>query len=447
MRRKTIIVLAITFMVTVMATASSYLYISKVLRDRITYDYEDALRLNQHLIYLAAIDLPDLTSTRVDTSNPVAMRRAIAENLGVDTNLMNNMSSAVALWPYISDAAVVDANGKILLHNVASSEGKQAPERPKFQQVKAARFLEQLRVVYSPGTTYEVSSPLWLNGVLFGTVRIGVSTTLLKSETTQPLIHAAYFSVISIFASLLLAAGISNLALGPLKQINLTLDNVSLGAHEELSGEESEHDEFGLVTLKIANLGRQMRDSREIFSALKDNVEQLMSTLQDGLMLFTRDSRVVLVSAPVERFLGRPRAELLGKTAREIFFRDSPLGIFVLDSFERKHPLPQREFVAAAGRHVQVSLDFVQEKNNPRSALSSSCATRNPSAASAMKSRCPAGSPPAGASPVGSPTKSRIPSTPSSFTCNFCRISWRSLIPIPAATWTSSAAKSTASTA
>ncbi len=230
MRRKTIIVLAITFMVTVMATASSYLYISKILRDRITYDYEDALRLNQHLIYLANIDLPDLTSTRVDTNNPVAMRRAIAENLELDTNLMNNMSSAVALWPYISDAAVVDANGKILLHNAASSVGKQAPERPKFAQVKAAHFREQLRVVYSPATIYEVSSPLLLQDVPFGTVRIGVSTTLLKSEITQPLTHALYFSVISIFSSLLIAAGISNLALGPLKQINLTLDNVSLGA-------------------------------------------------------------------------------------------------------------------------------------------------------------------------------------------------------------------------
>ncbi len=36
-------------------------------------------------------------------------------------------------------------------------------------------------------------------------------------------------------------------------------------------------------------------------------------------MLFTRDTRVVLVSAPVERFLGTPRGELLGKTARDVF--------------------------------------------------------------------------------------------------------------------------------
>ena len=98
----------------------------------------------------------------------------------------------------------------------------------------------------------------------------------------------------------------------------------------DLYSAEAKHDEYGLVSLKIANLGRQIRDSKEIFSALKDNVDQLMSKLQDGLMLFARDSRVVLVSAPVEAFLGRPRSELLGRTVHEVFDRNSLLGTALL---------------------------------------------------------------------------------------------------------------------
>jgi len=62
------------------------------------------------------------------------------------------------------------------------------------------------------------------------------------------------------------------------------------------------------------------------FSALKRYVDQIMGNLQDGLMLFTRDSRVVLVSASVERFLSRPRRELLGHTVKEIFSQNSSLG-------------------------------------------------------------------------------------------------------------------------
>jgi len=369
MRRKAIIVLGITLMVAVMVAAFSYLYISQILRQRITGAYESASRLTQQLAYFAGNDLPDLSSTRIDTNDPAAVRRALAEYLPMDTNILNNLESEVALWPFIYDASIVDSNGKALLHTNRELVGKAITQRPDFHSVMAAHFWDQLRLVYRPAAIYDVSFPLQLNGSPFGTIHIGVSTIFLRSEITPKLMHAVYFSIASIFISLILSAGVSNLALGPLKTISRNLDSVSLGTTDEISSDESEHDEFGLVTLKIANLGRQMRDSREIFSALKDNVDQLMSKLQDGLMLFTRDLRVVLVSAPVERFMGRPRGELLGKNIHEIFSRDSHLGAMVLDAFERRRPLMQREFVAAAGRRVQVSLDFVQEKSTQIGAL------------------------------------------------------------------------------
>jgi PAS domain S-box-containing protein len=94
-----------------------------------------------------------------------------------------------------------------------------------------------------------------------------------------------------------------------------------------------------------------------------------MANLQDGLMLFTRESNVVLVSASVERFLGRPRRELLGRTVKEIFSPDSTLGSLVLDAFRLRHPFEQREIESPNGRRAQVSLDFIQEHGTPIGAL------------------------------------------------------------------------------
>ncbi len=369
MRRKTIIVFTITFMITVMVAAFSYLYISVILRMRITNTYDSAFNLTKQLQYFAENDLPDLTSTRVDTNNPMAVRRALAEYLPMDTNLLNNIESDTAQWPYIFDVSLEDENGKALLHSNAQLVGKKVADRPDFAAVSGARFWQQLRIVYQPAQVYDVTLPLQLNGSPFGSVRIGVSTVFLRSEIKPRLMHALYFSIASIFASLLLAAVISNLALGPLREISRNLDSMNSGGGEEFSGNEDEHDEVGLVTLKIANLGRQIRDTKEIFSALKDNVDQLMSKLQDGLMLFTRDSRVVLVSAPVERFLGQPRKDLLGKTAREIFSHGSELGILVLDAFDRRRPFSQREFNTVSGRRVLASIHFVQEQGTHIGAL------------------------------------------------------------------------------
>jgi signal transduction histidine kinase len=369
LRRKTIIVLVITVMVTAMVAAFSYLYISQILRLRIANANETATNLTHQLAYAVANAVPDFSSTSINTNNSAAVRRALADYVQTDVALNNLLQSDPGDWRYIYDVAIVDVTGKALLHTNAGMVGKVIAPRPDFQKVVGARFREQIRLVFSPAAVYDVTYPLELSGEPFGTIRIGVQTIFLKSDVEDRLRKAFYVSVAMIFGSLFLAAGISSLALGPLRKISLNLDSVTAGDANALSSDASQHDEYGLVSLKIANLGRQIRDSREIFSALKDNVDQLMAKLQDGLMLFARDSRVVLVSAPVEGFLGRPRVELLGHTIHEVFDRDSHLGAALLDAFERRRPLSQREFDAAGGKRVQVSLDFVQEKNSQIGAL------------------------------------------------------------------------------
>jgi signal transduction histidine kinase len=369
MRRKTIIVLVITLMVTVLVSAFSYLYISQILRLRIVSAYETATSLTHQLAYAAGNAVPDFSSTSVDTSDPAALRRALADYVQTDVSLNNLLQSIPGDWRYIYYVAVVDTSGKALLHTNAVLVGKIVPPHPDFEQILRARFREQIRLVFSPAAVYDVSYPLELNGAPFGTIRIGVQTVFLKSEVQARLMRSLYISIALIFVSLFLAAGISNLALGPLKEISRNLDSVTAGESQSIAGDESQHDEYGLVTLKIANLGRQIRDSREIFTALKDNVDQLMSKLQDGLMLFDRDSRVVLVSAPLEGFLNRPRRELLGRTVQDLFDRKSMFGSALLNAFERKRPISQREFETTSGKRVQLSLDFVQEKTSQIGAL------------------------------------------------------------------------------
>jgi len=369
MRRKTKIALAITFMVVVMVSAFSYLYISQLLRQRLNAASDIAQLLAQQIVYSASNAVFDMSSTKVDTDNSKAVRKAIEGYLTTDTNLNDLLDSSVGNVPIVYDAAIMDMDGRALLHSNPDLDGKILTARPDFERLRTARFLDQLRMIYRPSSVYDVRQSLKLNGAPFGTVRVGISTVLLKSELTPRLQHALVFSAGAIFLSLLLSASISRLALGPLEEINRNLDDASGGGADYAASNDGNHDEYGLVTLKIANLGRQMRDAKEIFSALKDNVDQLMANLQDGLMLFTRDSRVVLVSASVERFLGCPRGEMLGRTAQEVFSNRSPLGVLLLEAFERRRPLGQREVESPSGRRVQLSLDFIQEKTTQIGAL------------------------------------------------------------------------------
>lgn len=369
MRRKTKIVLAITFMVAAMVSFFSYIYISEILHQEIMSAQETASQLTAQLARLANDAVPDLTSTRVNTNDSEAVRRTIAYYLSTDSNLNAMLESVVGAFRYVYDASIVDANGKVILHTEPDLIGKEVAERPDFQLLQTARFRQQLRMVYNPPTVYEVRLPLELNGAPFGSIRLGIGTVFLRSELTPRLRRAVIFSGIAILVSLAIAALLSHIALGPLERLSRSLDRMSAGTAEVVPEHDGSKDEYGQVSVKIANLGKQMRDAKEIFSALKDNVDQVMAKLQDGLMLFTHDSRVVLVSASVERFLGRPRAQLLGRTAKEIFSTESPLGSLMLDAFRLKHPIDQHEMESSNGKRVQVSLDFIQQRGTPIGAL------------------------------------------------------------------------------
>src|SRR5499427_7175379 len=369
MSRKAIIVLAITTLITTLVFVFSWIYLSQFLRQRLFGADETASIFVRQLGYTAANAIHDPSSTRVDTSNPAALRAAILLDLQTDPNLNDMLASIVGNSDIVYDAAIVDPNGIAILDTNPTMNGKRLTPRPDLSVLRDARFRRQLRMLYGPGTVYDVSIPLVLDEQPFGSVHVGVSTVFLKNELTPRLQQAGFFAVISILCSLLLSVVVSNVALGPLKQIARNLDNASVGATDLLSNEDTSDDEVGLVSLKIAHLGQRIRDTNQIFSALKDNVEQVMTKLQDGLMLFTQDSRVVLVSASAEKFLARPRHEILGHTVDEIFSDGTVLGTVVLAAFKKERPLVQYEFDAADRRRVQVSLDFIQERGTQIGAL------------------------------------------------------------------------------
>ncbi|MGA9496437.1 MAG: hypothetical protein WBV41_11305, partial [Terriglobales bacterium] len=223
MTRKFIIVLAITTLFTALVVGFSWIYLSQLLRQRLLWADETASQLTSQLEYAASKAVPDLTSTRVNTENPKAMRAAITNYLQTDPNLNDMLESVWGNSRIIYDASIIDPNGIAILDTNPALNGKPLPARPPLSVLRDANFRRQLRLLYGPGTVYDVSIGLELDGHVFGSVRVGVSTVFLRNELTPQLQQAAFFSVVAIFCSLVLAAVVSNLALGPLKAISRNL--------------------------------------------------------------------------------------------------------------------------------------------------------------------------------------------------------------------------------
>ena len=367
---KTKLVLAITGMVFALVLALSCIYVSQLIDQRLIEANSNAAFVAHQVLEAARKALESEPSPApADSADPAKLHEAMAAILQADAGLNSLLQSVIGYSPTIYDAAIVDSAGLAMFHTDAATQGKPLPTRPDFQGLIHGGFLRQIAVVYGQPTVYEVRLPIQRDGAPFGEIRIGLSTVFLKSELRPTLNRALIFSAVSVLISLVLAAGLSSRALQPLEAIARRLDAMTV----EVAPSEPESpritDEYGAVNTRIDRLGRKIRDVKEIFSALKENLDQIMGTLQDGLMLFTRDENVVLVSASAERFAGRHRAEILGRRVDEIFDDSTRLGRIVLDSFALRQPISQREIEIEDGRRIQLSLDFIAERGQPIGAL------------------------------------------------------------------------------
>ena len=122
-------------------------------------------------------------------------------------------------------------------------------------------------------------------------------------------------------------------------------------------------DEFGQVRQKISQVGQQLRGVHEIFSSLRENMNSVMAGLEDGLLLFTRDARAVMVSPAAEKFLDAPASHFLGRRVTDIFPPGHPLyEALHLEGDQFHEVASETELETREGhRRISVSVQEIQE--------------------------------------------------------------------------------------
>ncbi len=371
LRLKTKLVIAITLMVVVIVTSLSALYGYEVINQRIVELDKDSLATASQVVAVARTSLQvDLRDAKIDLSDPKQVNAILIDLLETDSAVNSLLESWTSGQDAVLDIVITDPTGRVLSHSNPSMLGKTLPQREDLSDLVHARIRDKLKIIYGPLRVYERRVGLQrLDGAAFGEVRLGVSTGLLRDEIKPTIDRAIAVSLTAICISLIISALVSTVALRPLTQISRRLDALASGQALPAESESGRSDEYGVVSHKIERLGRQVRDVKEVFSALKENLDQMMANLQDGVMLFTSDFRAVLVSASAERFIGKPRGEMLGCRPDEIFSNKTQLERSILEAFQSRTPVIQEETEGEHGRHVQISMDFIEEHGERIGAL------------------------------------------------------------------------------
>ena len=298
------------------------------------------------------------------------VRHAFEINEGLRTQL-----KAAKENPLIYEVSITDLDGMVLVSTDENLPGSFLPRRTPLSQLVQRSFLHQVKELAGPSKVFELDFPFSNENQPFGEVRVALNASLVLNEISPSLWTSATIVLFAVVVSTLLAAIMSRATLAPLQDIAAQLDRISAGQFDapspETKGLAGSGDELGQVSRKITQVGQQLRGVHEIFSTMRENMNSVMAGLEDGLLLFTRDARAVMISPAAEKFLGEPAGQLLGRRVTDIFPPGHPLHeVLHIEGDELSEVAAETELQTSEGpKRVSVSVQAIQEDGERMGAL------------------------------------------------------------------------------
>ena len=363
MRLKTKLVLAITTLVFLISGLLSLVYVSQLLHSAVQESYETNLLVANEIRFALQNALESgLKDRKVDPNRPSELLFLSTSAVRDNASLQAVIDSVERYSLTVYDINIGDSQSSTLLSTDPANQDKPLPVRPNYKQLLDADPFQLMQAVFGPPAVYDVVVPLDRNGAPFATVHVGVRTTLLRAVYAPWLKSTLTLMAFVLGTALIAAFLLSNLALEPMEEISRQLDYWTSASEETEEDEKAPRQDMpARVSNKIDIIGQRMRNVEEVFSALKENLDQILGNLQDGILLFTGDGRAVLVSEAARRFLPIEKGSILGLHVREIFDRATVLGRTLREAFESGITLVQEEIRTETGKRIQASIDFIHD--------------------------------------------------------------------------------------
>ena len=251
-----------------------------------------------HMATLVRLNLEDTASHGQMLANAIFHRakqvvaqaegdpyQALREDGGIQSIISSSSGKNVT---YV---AIVNKDGIAFAHSL-DQVGQPMPPQGDFLPLVSAGPLQQLHAVYSD-QTYEIDLPMLAgdSDEVFGAIRIGVSTTLLRGELRDAMRNAAGAVLVALIISSMVAMILSQWMLRPIHVIQSGLSRLGRGELDvTLDLKEQEFRDLGnsfeAVSAQLSALGRGAATTEPRPGAATD-LESVMDNLEDAVALFS----------------------------------------------------------------------------------------------------------------------------------------------------------------
>jgi signal transduction histidine kinase/HAMP domain-containing protein len=263
-----------------------------------------------HLARLASVSL-DESRARADLLAKTIYQRA-REVVGAgpdpygalkaDSGLRSILESSV----YSKDvtfAAIADVSEAAVVHADPSLEGQTLPIGGDLSGLLNRSPFAQLLAIYSSqGQNLELREPLLLGDREIGSIRIGVSTLLIRQNLNGSLGPALATALIALGLSVLGAMLLAQLLLRPIHVIRSGLTRLGKGEFG-VQLNLTQHDEFGELGTSFNAVSEQLSADRSQMAGQVANLESAVERLEDAVAIVNARGEMLFANPAVRTLL------------------------------------------------------------------------------------------------------------------------------------------------
>ena len=213
----------------------------------------------------------------------------------------------------VTGAAILDTQAIVRASSDPTQEGMPLPPRADMASLVNASPLEQLRVIYSQaGRTLDVQRQMSLGDEAFGSIRIGVSTVLMRQELDASLRPAVNIALASLLIAVIVAALLAQLFLRPINVIRSGLTRLGKGEFG-VTLDLDQDDEFGDLGTFFNTISQQLSADRTLLAGQKANLQSAVEHLEDAVALFNPSGELLFSNPAMQPKLP---ADAIGRALR-----------------------------------------------------------------------------------------------------------------------------------
>lgn len=248
----------------------------------------------------------------------------------------------------VTDASVTDPQGVVIADSDSTRVGQRIAPRPDLADLVNASALEQLRVIYARDAgTHEVRQPMMLDDQAFGSIRIGISTLLLRQELNAALRPALITAGVALGVAIVLAALLAQLFLRPIHVLRSGLTRLGQGEFG-VTLDLPPGDEFGELGSFFNAVSQQLSEDRSQQAAGSQTpLQAAVENLEDAVALVNPAGLLLFANPAMQRETG---ARAVGQPIAATLGPDHPYRRLVEATLEsRRSQGPEQTHVPAAG--------------------------------------------------------------------------------------------------